>query len=82
MLKNKIIIIALIAILVFSLTITIVRAENNTEIDNKMDVENGAVAVDPELTEESHDESSADVTEEMKKNDVYNIYQSMKGNDK
>ena len=71
MLKNKIIIIALIAILVFSLTITIVRAENNTEIDNKMDVENGAVAVDPELTEESHDESSADVTEEMKKNDVY-----------
>lgn len=70
MLKNKITIIALIAILVFSLAIPIVRAENETDVENQI------VVAEPEHNEDTHDhevhgESSGTVTADMKKSDVY-----------
>lgn len=70
MLKNKFTIIALIAILIFSLTIPIVWAENETDAGNQL------VATEPEHSEDTHDheahgESSGTVTAEMKKSDVY-----------
>ena len=70
MLKNKFTIIALIAILIFSLTIPIVRAENETDVGNQ------TVVAEPEHSEdahnsEAHGESSGAVTADMKKSDVY-----------
>ena len=65
MLKNKFIIIALIAILIFSLTFPIVRAENETDVENQVE------GTESELNKESYDESSATVADDMKKNDIY-----------
>lgn len=70
MLKNKFTIIALIAILIFSLTIPIVRAENKTDVENQI------VVAEPEHSEdahssEAHGESSGTITADMKKSDVY-----------
>ena len=67
MLKNKFTIIALIAILIFSLAIPIVRAENETDVENKNDV----VAIEPEHSEESHEETSGTAIADIKKTDVY-----------
>ena len=70
MLKNKFTIIALIAILIFSLTIPIVRAENETDVENQI------VVAEPEHSEdahssEAHGETSGTITADMKKSDVY-----------
>jgi len=70
MLKNKFTIIALIAILIFSLTIPIVRAENETDVENQI------VVAEPEHNEdthssEAHGEASEKNTADMKKSDVY-----------
>ena len=70
MLKNKFTIIALIAILIFSLAIPIVRAENETDVENQI------VVAEPEHNEdthssEAHGEASEKITADMKKSDVY-----------
>lgn len=70
MLKNKFTIIALIAIVIFSLTIPIVRAENETDVENQI------VVAEPEHNEdthssEAHGEASEKITAAMKKSDVY-----------
>ena len=70
MLKNKFTIIVLIAILIFSLTIPIVRAENETDVENQI------VVAEPEHNEdthssEAHGEASEKNTADMKKSDVY-----------
>ena len=70
MLKNKFTIIALIAIVIFSLTIPIVRAENETDVENQI------VVAEPEHNEdthssEAHGEASEKITADMKKSDVY-----------
>lgn len=72
MLKNKITIIALIALLIFFLIIPIARAEN------EMAVENQIVISEPEHSEdahssEAHGESGGTVATDMKKSDVYLI---------
>lgn len=74
MLKNKFKFIVLITILIFSLTIPIVRAENETDIGD----ENSILAVETEHNEDTHtDESNSETignnTSDMKKNDVYLI---------
>lgn len=70
MLKNKFTIIALIAIVIFSLTIPIVRAENETDVENQI------VVAEPEHNEdthssEAHGEASGKIAADMKKSDVY-----------
>ena len=70
MLKNKFTIITLIAILIFSLTIPIVRAENETAVENQI------VVAEPEHSEdahssEAHEETNRTVATDMKKSDVY-----------
>lgn len=72
MLKNKFKIIALIAILIFSLTIPIVRAENETNAENP----NTQIAAPEEhneeaTAEEAHGEANQQLKTDIKKNDVY-----------
>jgi hypothetical protein len=72
MLKNKFTIIALIAILIFSLTIPIVRAENEATAEST----NNLIAAPEEHNEdataaEAHGESNQSPKTDIKKNDVY-----------
>lgn len=73
MLKNKFTFIALIAVLIISFTIPVVRAENETEVENE---NNSVIAVEPAPIEdahsnEAHGEASGTITADMKKSDVY-----------